>query len=69
MKVRHLDVFQGRRGGFVCETPDITDAVMPRSTHGCEPLDNTCYFWIAGRLRNHLLGHVVKRYRELPDVS
>jgi hypothetical protein len=42
---------------------------MPRSTHGCEPLDNTCYFWIAGRLRNHLLGHVVKRYRELPDVS
>ena len=32
MKVRHLDVFQDRRRGFVCKAPDITDAVMPRTT-------------------------------------
>src|ERR1019366_2271666 len=69
MKVRHLDVFQDRRHGFVCKTPDITDTVSPRSAHSCEPLDNTCYFGIASRLRNHLLGHVVKGYREVPDVS
>jgi hypothetical protein len=69
MKVRHLDVFQDRRHGLVCETQDITDAVNPRSAHSCEPLDNTCYFGITGRVRNYLLGHVVKRYRELPDVS
>src|SRR5450759_176074 len=69
MKVRHLDVFQDRRHGFVCKTPEITDTVNPRSAHSREPLDNTCYFGIAGRLRNHLLGHVVKRYREVREVS
>jgi hypothetical protein len=59
MKVRHLDVFHRRRG-FVSKAPDITDAVMPRTT-----------LIIAGlpRFRNHLLGHVIKRYREVPDVS
>ena len=69
MKVRYLNVFQDRRRGFVCKTLDITNAVSPRSAHSCEPLDDICYFGIAGRLRNHLLGHVVKRYREVSDLS
>ena len=69
MKVRYLDIFQDCRRGFVCKTLDITDAEMPRSAPSCGPLDDTCYFGVPGRLRNYLVGHIVKRYRELLDVS
>ena len=69
MEVRHFEAFHDCRAARACELFKVIDAINPRSAHGGESLDNVCYFVVAGCLRNNLLSHVIKRNRELLNVS